>query len=253
MRKYLTLALAGILTLVMANVAIAQEPQQTLETKLTPTKADKKKFKPAKIFVNIETGDNDQAEPNSAFDNQPPSAFNTKVDFPKNMKFDTRAVPNCKVSEAELENSTTESARELCGNKSVVSLKKGTGAEVTIDTSPTSDGGSFPVEVVVTAFNGKAKNQVFLHSRADLVNNTSILVGKLKKARAPYGKTLDVRIPELDAGAISEFRTTVKAGKYVQTRCKSKTNKFRARTRYENHTPTTATDQSKCKRSKKRN
>ena len=94
----------------------------------------------------------------------------------------------------------------------------------------------------MTAFNGKEKNTLYLHSRADSVNNTSILVGKLKtgkKAPKGYGSQLDVAIPDLDAGAIARFTTTVKSGKYVQARCKTKNEKWQAISKYYNHADTT--------------
>ena len=83
----------------------------------------------------------------------------------------------------------------------------------------------------MTAFNGTKKNTLFLHSRADSVNNTTVLVGKLKtgkKAPKGYGSQLDVTIPPLLAGAITRFTTTVKNGKYVQARCKTKNEKWQA-------------------------
>ena len=68
----------------------------------------------------------------------------------------------------------------------------------------------------VTAFNGHEKHTLFLHSYAPSANNTSVLVGKLKrKGPKGYGNQLDVTIPPLLAGAISRFTTTVKNGKYV--------------------------------------
>ena len=107
----------------------------------------------------------------------------------------------------------------------------------------------------MTAFNGTDKNTLYLHARADAANNTSVLVGKLGKGRdKPYGSNLDVTIPPLLAGAIDDFKTTVKAGKYVQARCKSKTNKFAATTTFENYTSKTVTDETstKCKQKKKK-
>ena len=89
---------------------------------------------------------------------------------------------------------------------------------------------------MVTAFNGHEKNTLFLHSRADSVNNTSVLVGKLKtgkKAPKGYGNQLDVTIPPLLAGAITRFTTTVKNGKYVQARCKTKNEKWQAITMFD--------------------
>ncbi len=248
MRKFLALAFAGALAIAVASFAFAADNNvQTIDAQLTPTKLDKKKFKPAKIVIDIQTSNNDE----DTTLEQPPSAVRTVVDFPRNMKFDTGAVPNCKVSDSALDNTTTDQAIEKCGKDSVVSKAKGTSAEVTADLAPGVPGGTTAVPVVVTAFNGHKPDSIYLHARADAFNNTSILVGKLVKGPKGFGRSLDVTIPPLDAGAISDFLTTVKAGKYVQARCKSKTNKFQARTTYSNHASTTATDQSKCKQKKK--
>jgi hypothetical protein len=167
-------------------------------------------------------------------------------------------VPKCKASEAQLQNTTTDQAKQLCGTKSIVSKGSttptgpehttGTSAWVTVDLA--GPGTTLGVPVVVTAFNGSQKNTLFLHSRADSVNNTSVLVGKLKtgkKAPSGYGSQLDVTIPPLLAGAISRFTTTVKSGKYVQARCKAKNEKWQAITKYNNHPQTTDDYASKCK------
>ena len=254
MRKYLTAAVVAIVS-VFALTSVAQaDPIQSITTKLTPKKLPKKKYKPAKIYVEILTGPNSSDPTNPE---QPPSAFNTKVNFPKNMKFDTKKVPRCKGSEAQLQNTTTDQAKQICRNKSIVSKGSrtptgpehttGTSAWVTVDLP--GAGTTLGVPVVVTAFNGSLKNSLFLHARADSVNNTSVLVGKMKeRGPAGFGYTLDVNIPPLLAGAISRFTTTVKAGKYVQSRCKTKRMKFRATTEYDTHPTTTDDYAAKCKR-----
>ncbi|HET6831055.1 MAG TPA: hypothetical protein VFH44_06855 [Solirubrobacterales bacterium] len=253
MRKYLTAAVVAIVS-VFALTSVAQaDPIQSITTKLTPKKLPKKKYKPAKIYVEILTGPNSSDPTNPE---QPPSAFNTKVNFPKNMKFDTKKVPRCKGSEAQLQNTTTDQAKQICRNKSIVSKgsrtptgpehENGTSAWVTVDLP--GAGTTLGVPVVVTAFNGTKKNQIYLHSRADSVNNTSVLVGKIKKGPKGYGKTLNVKIPPLLAGAISRFTATVKKGKYVQARCKTKNMKFQAITKYQNHPTTTDDYATKCKR-----
>ena len=114
MRKYLAAALGAFLALACVNVAGAGADIQSIDAKLTPKKMSKKKFKPATIAITIETQNNDQAgdlPPN--FQNQPPAATRTIVDFPKNMKFNTNAAPHCKVSDAALANTTTEQAIEI--------------------------------------------------------------------------------------------------------------------------------------------
>jgi len=252
MRKLLIATVAAIVA-ALALPSIGQADDiQSITANLTPAKRSKKKFKPAKIYVEILTkplGSGPNPE-------QPPSAFNTKVNFPKNAKFDPKAVPRCKASEAKLQNTTTDQAKKLCGNKSIVSKGSttptgpehttGTSAWVTVDLAGPNT--TLGVPVVVTAFNGEKKNQIFLHSRADSVNNTSVLVGKIKKGPKGFGKQLNVKIPPLLAGAISRFTATVKNGKYVQARCKTKNMKFQAVTQYENHPTTTDDFSSKCKR-----
>ena len=183
------------------------------------------------------------------------------MNFPSNAKFDTKAVPRCKATEAQLQNTTADQAVNLCGKKSVVSVKSsmpsdppgrnhatGTSAWVTVDFGPVT--GQVPVQV--TAMNGNKKKTLFLHSYAPSANNTSVLVGKLKKGPKGYGDQLDVTIPPLLAGAISRFTTTVKAGKYVQARCKSKSEKWQAITKYNNHADTTDDYASTCKQKKKK-
>jgi hypothetical protein len=244
MRKYVILAMVAVASMVMSSLAFAGEPQ-TITANLSPTKLDKNKFKPATIFVDIQTVPDKDANPNL---DQPPSAVRTVVDFPKNAKFDPSAVPTCTGTEAQLQNTTTDQAKEICGSKSIVSVASGTSAHVTVDTNPSLPNSStIPVPVVVTAFNGHEPNTLFLHSRADSVNNTTVLVGKLKSGPTGFGSSLDVTIPPLLAGAIDDFKTTVKNGKYVQARCKSKTNKFRATSTYSNHPQTVAETTSKCK------
>jgi hypothetical protein len=254
MRKLLIAAVAAIVA-ALALPSIGQADDiQSITANLKPAKRSKKKFKPAKIYVEILTkplGSGPNPE-------QPPSAFNTKVNFPKNSKFDTKKVPRCKGTEAQLQNTTTDQAKQVCGNKSIVSKGSntptgpehttGTSAWVTVDLPGPNT--TLGVPVVVTAFNGTKKNTLYLHSRADSVNNTSVLVGKLKtgkKAPKGYGAQLDVTIPPLLAGAISRFTTTVKSGKYVQARCKSKNEKWQAITKYDNHAQTTDDYTSKCK------
>jgi hypothetical protein len=261
MRKSLIAAVAVIVA-ALAMPAIGQaDDVQSITANLSPAKRSKKKFKPAKIYVEILTQDSGQG----TLPEQPPSATNTKVNFPKNARFNPKAVPRCKASEAQLQNTTTDQAKSLCGTKSIVSKGSGvpsdppganhatgTSAWVYVQVVPGPGGGGFGVPVEVTAFNGNKKNTLFLHSRADSVNNTSVLVGKLKtgkKAPKGYGSQLDVTIPPLAAGAIARFTTTVKSGKYVQARCKVKKEKWQAITKFSNYSPSTVSDDyvSKCK------
>jgi hypothetical protein len=262
MRKYLIAAVVAIVS-ALAFTSIAQADDiQSITAKLTPKKRSKKKFKPATIYVEILTNDNTTDPTNPE---QPPSATRTKVNFPKNAKFDPKAVPRCKASEADLQNTTTQQAIDMCGKKSVVSVKggvlpasaghsTGTSAWVTIDTP--GPGTTLEVPVAVVAMNGTKKNTLYLHSRAESLGVTTVLVGKLKtgkKAPKGYGSQLDVTVPPLALGAIRRFTTTVKNGKYVQARCKTKSEKWQAISTYSNWVKPTSTDdyKSKCKQKKK--
>jgi len=258
MRKYLILVVAALVSALAIPTIAQADDIQSITGSLTPTKRDKKKFKPGQIYVEILTQDmGEGTKPN-----QPPSATNTKVNFPTNAKFNPGAVPKCKVSSGDLELTTSQQAIDKCGKKSVVSIKStmpedppgrnhatGTSAWVTVDFGPVT--GQVPVQV--TAFNGKENGTLYLHSYAPSANNTSILVGKLKtgkKAPKGYGSQLDVTVPPLLAGAISRFTTTVKSGKYVTARCKSKKEKWQAITTYSNHATTTDDYESTCKQKK---
>jgi len=264
MPRYLAAALAALVALACVNVAAASAGIQAIDAKLTPTKLSKKKFKPAKIKITIETQNNDQAgDSEPKFSNQPPAATRTIVDFPANMKFDQSAAPRCKVDSAALAGTTTEQAIALCGKKSIVSVgekppsgatfwqPKKTGAVQRIG----SDTGWTDYSFVVTAFNGKQKNTLYLHARGTLLPITAVLVGKLKKrtaGRLSNGPSLDVTVPVLAAGGIKTFKTTVKHGRYVQARCKQKKMRFGARSIFDSgpntdHTPTKATTTQKCK------
>ena len=257
MRKFVVL-IVGAFVASMALTAVAQaDPIQSITAKLTPEKRSKKKFKPAQIYVEILTGNN-SSDPTAP--EQPPKATRTKVNFPANAKFDTTAAPKCKATEAQLQGTSTQAAIDLCGSKSVVSKGSntptgpesttGTSAWVIIDLAPGSADTPLGVPVVVTAMNGTNKGQLYLHARAESVNTTSVLVGKLKNGPKGYGNQLDVTIPPLALGAIARFTTTVKAGKYVQARCKSKNEKWQAITTFSNYpsaTNTTDDYATKCK------
>lgn len=255
MKRFIALAIAGVMAFAVVSVAsgAGDQTQQTIDATITPTKLDKKQYKPATLFVDIETAPNDEHSELQ----QPPNVIRTQLDLPTNLKFDTSAVPRCAVSNDDLAGTTPEEAIAACGKASKVSVDSGTSAQVQIATGPDS---SLFLDTAVTAFNGHAKDTIYLHSYQPDFGNTTILVGKLKNGPQGFGKMLDVTIPKLDAGGLSKFIVTVKAGKYVQARCKSKTNNFQARSTWkddpatptvnEGHTPTTGTDTTKCKQKK---
>lgn len=247
MRKYLTIALAAVLAVAVASVASARTDIQTIKVKVTPSELDKKKFEPgAKLFVDIDTVPDDELTPNL---DQPPSATRTRVDFSSNLRFNTNAVPQCKVTDSQIQNEDKKTATKKCGKKSVVSLDNGTDATLDFDPDPAApDTTPVQLKVQVTAFNGKEKNTIYLHTDPEGIATKPVLVGKLKKGPKGYSKTLDVTVPATPPFSISEFRTTVKSGAYISARCKEKVATYQARTTYSNHPSTKATALVKCKR-----
>lgn len=255
MRKFVILAMVAVASLMAASFAQAD---QTITASINKSKLDKKKKTPVQLLVDIRTTDK------GGNVDQPADADRTVVGFPKNLTFDPKAVPNCAGTEAQLQNTTTEAAIDVCGKKSVVSVggpvtidsatrsvTSQTGALVVVDTNPNAPGSAQTfVPVQVTAMNGTENNQLYLHSKALTLPVTNVLVGKLVKGKAPYGKMLDITIPQLLAGGIADFKTTVQAKDYITAVCKSKKMPYSAVTTYSDAPQTSATFEGSCKQKK---
>lgn len=257
MKKYLALAVTGAMAFGVVSFATADESVQKITSTITPKQLPRTTYKNVTLRNDIRTFPDRTADPNL---DQPPSANRTLVDFPSNMKFNTNAVPKCKVGPAGLEGTTTAQAKSKCGLASQVSVDGTTKshAHVTVDTNKNAPGSpTAGIDVVVTAFNGKlnAAGQPTLYLHAKPIGNAAglpptILVGKLLNSPlAGYSKRLDVNVPALDAGSIDDFLVTVNKGSYLQSRCNVLTNNFRAQTFYDNHVPTVDTYSTTCTRS----
>lgn len=257
MKKYaitIAVALAGM---AMAGTAQA-DPIQSLETKISQTKLDKKKPKSVGLFVDIITQRNSGASSNS---DQPPNASKSVVDFPKNISVDTEGYPKCQGTAEELQNTTAEQAVEICGAKSVISDPKGSQGELTVDSNPVvADGNAFVVDISITAFNGPGKDELIFHTRADAVNNTTILEEQFEKSKAgnQYGTALITNIPPILAGAPNDFRVTIKPNTIISAVCKTKKNPFNLTSTFIDYTPSVVSDttettctQKKSKKKKK--
>jgi hypothetical protein len=226
----LTLAVFGI----TAGSAMALTPVQTIDGELggkaTP-KFDKKKFKKTSVEVTTTTSDADNPS------GMPPKANKAEIKFDKkDMKFDTKAAKGCDPN--AIENTSTEAALSACG-----SAKVGSGSAVAA--LPFGAGGTrqdFPA--TVTAFNRSDAKGILLHSRVDSLGTTVVLKGSLS------GTNLSIDIPPLGGGvgAIAEFNSKIKKGKYVQGRCKSKKIKYQGTFTFTDAPSATASDTQKCKR-----
>jgi len=249
-KKPLVLAVVAALTgaIAVAGVAIAANNNQTLDAKISPSKLPKKKYKPAKITVDVSTSND--ADPagtscTATGTNCPAKTEQATILFDKDLKFNTKAVKNCTEN---LEGTSTDGAKDLCP-KSVVG--KG-GATVYIP------GLGVPHSAVVTAFDGcfsghpdcdEPNSSITLHSRLD-IGTTTLLVGTLENAPgAAFGKQLRVPVAELPANAvIAQFDTAVKKGKYVQARCSHKKWKFTSDWQYHDGSDVNGVaDSQKCK------
>jgi hypothetical protein len=234
MRKQIFVAaLCAAAVAIPASSALAATAVQTIDATLagkeTP-KLDKKEFKKSSLAVKTTTAD--AANPGGI----PPHATNASIKFDKkNVKFDTKAKPTC--DQAALANTSTQAALAACGN-----AKVGSGSGVVA--LPFGAGGTRQdYAAVVNAFNRADAKGILLHSRVDSLGTTAVLTGSLS------GTTLNIAIPPLGGGvgAIAEFETTVKAGKYVQARCKSKTIKTSSTFTFSDAPQAPASDTQKCK------
>jgi hypothetical protein len=239
MRKHLVWMLAAVLALGVTSVASAAS-EQHIDASVSPKKLDKKKFKKSvKLFVHTSTTGASGFGPTDGVKALPAETQTADIDFDKNIKFTSKGLPQCDVSQV---GGDTDAAKAACPDSIV-----GTGtAEGNCVPNPSI---SSVTPTVVTAFNGVPNNgnpTLILHSAVHQQNpdgsmgpylTTIPLIGTLiKSPKSGYGKRLDVPVDQLLGGACTlvDFQTTVgttykaKSGKkkkkrfYVSARCKSK-------------------------------
>ena len=190
------LALAGALSAV--GVAIA-DTAVSGEGGITPSKLPKNKRAPVALTVIIQTTNDN---PNGV----PDPLTRVLLNFDDDGTIATKGLPTCK---RNINNTTTQQAMQMCGRAKV-------GGGEAIVRIPTGDTTNSEHTAVITAFNGPKKHgnpTILLHSRADDLGVTLVVVGTIKDSRAgsDYGKALDVPIPPLPAAAqLVRFETTVK-------------------------------------------
>jgi hypothetical protein len=209
MRKHLIWMIALGAAVAVAGVAQATDSTGSdfseLQMKATPSKQDKKKRGAAKLFVETSTLSNTNSGTPTSPGNIPKATTNVKLTFPKDFKFTNTGLAQCDA--AKLENTTTASAKQLCG-KAQVGAGQATACIGSAGT-PCSGPGN-PAHFVVTAFNGKPKGgnpTIVLHSRSDALTLTTILVGTLDQKT----NVLNVPIPPsvYSLATITDFQTTV--------------------------------------------
>ncbi|GEM_PF-1845698 len=230
MRRYLALALGVAVALSAAGIAVAApNATSTVKVKFTPSKLPKKKFKSGSLFVETSTvypnGGGTPTHPTK----RPEPTKKVALDFDDDFKFNSGSVPQCKVSDAAFENftGTITQATQMCGAKSVV----GSGnATVCLAGATGNDCGGVnqPEQADVIAFNGQPKKNkptIYLYAKGkgDIATIGQELTGTLSKSPlgGDFGRRLTVPVPPLGGGigAITDFKTTVQNGRFVQARC----------------------------------
>jgi hypothetical protein len=257
MKKCLICVVAGLATIAgvaTAGLSQAAGPIQSLDAAISPVKLDKRKLQSAQLTIDIRTGPNTGADLNQ---DQPPNASRTVVDFPKNLKINTKAVPRCKGTPDQLANTSVAQAIEICGKRSIISVPGKSSASVTVDQNPAvaDPDQTSTIPVVLTAFNGSKPNTLIFHNRADAVNNTTVLNEKLKRSGDKhYGTKLISIIPPVLAGGVNDFKVTIRKGTIIKARCKQKRNPFRITSTFPELSPQTvsSTTETTCKQKRSR-
>jgi hypothetical protein len=228
MRKHLIWMLGLVAALAFAGVAWATDSTgtdfSTLQMKMSPSKQSKTKFGKGSLFIDTSTLSNTNPGTPTNPGNVPKPTTNVKLTFPKDFKFTTTGLGQCKVS---LENTTTQSAIQLCKSSKV----GGGSATACISGGASGVPCTNKLAFVVTAFNGKPKGgkpTLILHSRNDANSLTTVLTGTLDQKK----NTLNVPIPAsvYQLATITDFKTTVgknysskgKKYTYVSAKCSSK-------------------------------
>jgi len=206
---------------------------------ISPTKLDKKKYKPVSMFSGVRTeipGGVTGAQSNPLVE---------YISYPKNGKFDFNAGSVCTTLPPS--GSTPDQAKAACPNDSFI----GEGvAEVQ------GPGGVVISDITVSVFRGPEKNGVQLHTYSPTLLAASPTVpGSIVKSNAgsKFGQALSVpHAPETGSLMITKFNATItKQSKAILARCKSKTMTFQRKVTYADGSSETAETTQKCKQKKK--
>jgi len=244
-RKVVALGLT--VTMVGAGVAVAgmtgaEINEAVVVGEVSPSKLDKKKFKPVNLFLGVENS------PESAGQQQtnPKSEL---IEVSKNVKFNLSKAPTC--NEPLPNGTTSEEARDICPDGSF--LGEGTATVHAADSSPACPGDEGPCVVgdqVVSVFNGPGKDDLRLHTYGTLGVASPTVAGSIVKADTNgYGQALFVpNAPATGAFKITSFNATVeKSTKVATAKCKPKTIKYLRTVVYNDDSTETASLEQKCK------
>jgi hypothetical protein len=169
MRKLVVVALAGILTLVVAAIAFAaSETSGTTVTNYDQVYSAKKPSKSTGTTFSTSSTD----DQNTSKNKQPKRVTNFDITFPKGSKIDSKAAPQCKATDNDFANA--ENPDDACPKGSKLGSGK-VAARLPFD-SPLGD-----IDGVVSAYN--APKGLLLFVNLQEANQTLVLRPKFKGLR----------------------------------------------------------------------
>jgi hypothetical protein len=225
------IAMSALAAGALAFVGIAlAATTSTSVFKFTPDKVPKRTYKAGKLFVHTHTnyhGVNGAATKRA------------QLSFDDDFRIRTKGIPTCRTSKVS-STITMQAAMAACGRAKVGSGKAEAAA------------GANTVHACVLAFNGKRSNRrptLLLFTRANAAppftidcsspstntqGNTNVLLrGVYKNARGDYGKQLDIdNINVASPIPLTDFKVTVKRGRYVSARCHDRNKEWNVRTKF---------------------
>lgn len=220
---------------------------QNLESLITPKGLFPKTLTPGALKVHVET------HTVTAANGVPVPATHVFIDFDKNAALYTKGLPTCDPS--LIQNVSTEVAEQACG-KAKIGSGKATAMLI-------SGSRVYPVEQVVTAFNGVPQNgkpTVLLQTYGTTPLQTSlVLTGSVYNyGKEGYGPRLDLNVPLLAGGqgALTNFEVKIERKwsykgqkrSFISAKCpKNKKLKARAIFTYRDNEEITVTSNQTCK------
>jgi hypothetical protein len=204
----------------------------------SPTKLDKKKFKPVTLFSGVRTSipggvNGTQSNPVTEY-----------LSYPKNGKFDLDAGSTCNTLPPS--GSTSQQARDACPEDSYI------GSGVAEVQGP----GIAPIQdIVVSVFRGPERNGIQLHTASPTLGPAApTVLGEIVKSNAgsQFGDALSVpHAPETGGLMITKFNATIpKSTGAVLGRCKTKTMTFQRKVTYGDGSTEIAETTQTCKQKK---
>jgi hypothetical protein len=222
-----TLALAMVAALAVAGIALASGTS-TVSFIFSPDKVPKRHYQKGSLFVHTHTAYTGSTKTDRA-----------RLYFDDDFKIRTKGIPKCDKTKIS-GNIDMAAAMAQCGRAKIGSGKARANVVVPGD-----------VHACVLAFNGKRshhKPTILLFTRAQVTgaidcsdpktnhngNVTVVLEGVVKKASGDFGPLLDINHINAASGGIplSDFRTTIKRGRYVSARCHDRNKKWNLKTKF---------------------